>query len=135
MRFHIAHEGDYLRAELHDRQTVAETLQFLDALVAQGREHGVTRVLICVHASRPIFKVEQYRASSYLKELARRPDVRVALVSGQRDVRAAHEYLEVLAGQQDANVRSFPLEAMAIEWLRSARRARAGTGKASAKSP
>jgi hypothetical protein len=33
-------------------------------------------------------------------------------------VRAAHEYIEVLARQHAANVRAFREEASALEWLR-----------------
>ncbi len=132
MRYQISPLRDYLRAELAGRETGAETREFLEAVATACAEHAVERVLMCVRASRPIFKVEQYRASLYLAALARRPGCRVALVSSRPDIRAAHEYLEVLAGQHGANVRSFSHEAMAIEWLRSeAAGARRAAGKAS----
>jgi hypothetical protein len=72
-----------------------------------------------VHTSRPIFRVEEYHASLYLKELAARANARVALVSSRLDTRAAHEYLEVLARQHGANLRSFSDESPAAIWLRS----------------
>jgi len=34
-------------------------------------------------------------------------------------VRASHQYLEVLAGQQGANVRAFREESRALDWLRA----------------
>ncbi len=119
MRYDIRVAGDYLRAELSDRETVEETRDFLAALVAAAMARRMDRILICVQSSRPIFRVEQYEASRYLKALAARPALKVALVSIRHDVRAAHEYLEVLAGQQGASLRSFSHEAMAVEWLRS----------------
>ena len=72
-----------------------------------------------MHSSRPIFRIEQYQASAYLKELAARPQFRVALVAHRADVRAAHQYVELLAKQQRANLRSFEDEDAAIEWLRA----------------
>ena len=136
MRFSVTPAGNYLRAELVERETGAETREFLAALVAACLEHKLERVLILVRASRPIFKVEQYEASIHLRELARRPGCRVALVASRPDLRAAHEYLEVLAGQHGANLRSFSHEALAAEWLRSERPAAAlAPRKAASKSP
>jgi hypothetical protein len=120
MRFTICPLGDHVRAELVERETGAETSTFLKAVVEACAEHGLERVLLCVRASRPIFKVEQYQASAYLSALARRPGCRVALVANRPDLRASHEYLEVLAGQHGANLRSFSHEALAVEWLREA---------------
>jgi hypothetical protein len=119
MRFTVAVLQDHLRAELFDRETGGETREFLAALGEEALRQGSLRILICVNVSRPIFKVEDYQASYYLKELAARPSVRVALVSSRPDIRAAHEYIEVLARQQSADVRSFADEAKALRWLRS----------------
>ena len=135
MHFSIEPGEGYLRAELVERETGGETREFLEALAAECLRRGLSSVLICVRASRPIFRVEQYRASFYLQELACRPDYRVALVASRPDIRAAHEYLEVLAGQHGAHLRSFSHEAMAIEWLRSAKRVARETQRRPAKSP
>ncbi|MEA3194607.1 MAG: hypothetical protein QOD26_2940 [Betaproteobacteria bacterium] len=83
------------------------------------RATRASRILICVRASRPIFKVEQYSASAYLKEIALRPWLRVALVTARADVRSAHEYGELLAKQQGANLRSFADDAAALAWLQA----------------
>jgi hypothetical protein len=135
MRFSITPVDGLLRAELIERETPAETRAFLDALAAACQAHGLYSILICVRASRPIFKVEQYRASLYLGELARRPGCRVALVASRPDLRAAHEYLEVLGGLQGASVRSFSHEAMAAEWLRSEPGRAAGAPQRAARRP
>ncbi|MGQ0656069.1 MAG: STAS/SEC14 domain-containing protein [Betaproteobacteria bacterium] len=119
MRYSIVAVKHYLRAELLDRETVEETREFLSALAQAARKHNSSRVLICVHSSRPIFRIEQYQASAYLKELAARPHFRVALVAHRADVRAAHQYVELVARQQSANLRSFEDEDAAIEWLRA----------------
>ena len=119
MRYSIVAVKHYLKAELLDRETVEETREFLNALARAARKHASSRVLICVHSSRPIFRIEQYQASAYLKELAVRPQFRVALVAYRADVRAAHQYVELLARQQSASLRSFDSEDAAIAWLRA----------------
>lgn len=116
--FLITPQGDVLRAELADRQTVEETREFLETLTQAALQHRATRVLIHVRSSRPIFKVEEYRASTYLDELARRPWLKVALVAARDDLRSAHGYVELLARQQGANLRSFSSDAAALAWLR-----------------
>jgi hypothetical protein len=109
---------DYLRAELLERETADETREFLKALATVALRERKERALICVYSSRPIFRVEEYQASIYLKELAARPASKVALVSSRLDIRVAHEYLEVLASHQGARLRSFTEEAAAVAWLR-----------------
>src|ERR1700694_2129375 len=120
MRFTVIAHPDHLRADLFGRETAGETREFLKALSEEALERGSTRILICVNASRPIFRVEEYGASNYLKQLAGRPTTRVALVSSCPDIRAAHEYIEVLARQQSDAVRSLADEAAALRWLRNA---------------
>ena len=77
------------------------------------------RMLVWVRRSRPIFKVEQYRISEHFKQVAANQEVRVALLADTEELRAAHEYIEVLARQQGANVRAFRDEPTALEWLRA----------------
>jgi hypothetical protein len=107
----------HLRAELFGRQTAEETLQFAAALVAQAKKSPARRILVWVRNSRPIFKVEQHNVSDKFRELAAIKDVRVALLADSDEVRASHQYIEVLAGQQGANVRAFRDEARALDWL------------------
>jgi len=47
-------------------------------------------------------------------------DVRVARLADSEEVRASHQYIEVLAAQQGAKVRAFQDEARALSWLRAA---------------
>src|SRR5688572_18259290 len=97
----------YLQADLYGRETAAETRSFLKAVGTESLRRGCTRLLIHVHTSRPIFKVEQYGLSAYLAELATRPAYRVALVGGGNGVHAAHEYIAELAQQRGVAVRAF----------------------------
>jgi CheY-like chemotaxis protein len=119
VRFTIERADGYLRAEIWDRRTAEETETFLRTLAEAARKHTSARVLICVHSSLPIFRVERYGASAYLKELSSKAWFRVAVVADQADILAAHQYLEILAAQQGANVRSFADEELAERWLLS----------------
>ena len=118
MHFTFQLAQDHLRAEVFRRETVEETLEFIEALAAEARKHDVARILIWVRSSRPIFKVEQYRISERFRQLAQNKAVRVALLADADEVRASHQYIEVLATQQGAQVRAFRDEARALDWLR-----------------
>ena len=69
-----------------------------------------------VRNSRPIFKVDPYRISDSFKQLAGR-NLRVALLADSEEVRASHQYIEVLARQQGAELRAFRDEPGALHWL------------------
>ena len=117
MHFTFKQAHGYLRAELFGRQTVEETLEFIEALSAEARKSDSTRILVSVRNSRPIFKVEQYRISEQFRQLSNNKQLRVALLADSDEVRASHQYIEVLASQQGAKVRAFRDQARAIDWL------------------
>jgi hypothetical protein len=118
MHYTFEQAQDHLRAELFGRQTIDETLTFVEALATEARKSAATRFIVWVRNSRPIFKVEQVRISDSFKQLAER-NVRVALLADSEEVRASHQYIEVLAAQQGAKVRAFRDEARALSWLRA----------------
>jgi hypothetical protein len=117
MHFTFEHSPACLRATLYGRQTIEETLQFIEALAVEARKHSATRFLVCVRNSRPIFKVEGYKVSERFKQLAANRALRVALLADSDEVRASHQYIEVLATQQGAQVRAFRDEKRALAWL------------------
>ncbi len=122
MRYEITVAPDYLKADLFDRETAEETREFLDAVSAEARKHERPQVLISVHTSRVIFKVEQYGILDYFKELGGlRKKYRVALTGDSEVIRISHEYIESLARQHGVNVRSFQSEQAALNWLRDRR--------------
>jgi hypothetical protein len=110
MHFTFELAQGYLRAELFGRQTAEETDKFVAALVAEARERSVTRFLVWVRNSRPMFRDE-------FRQLASQPGVRLALLADSDEVRASHQYIEVLAAQQGAGVRAFRDERRALDWL------------------
>jgi len=117
MHFTFKQAQGYLRAELFGRQTVEQTFEFIEALAAEARKNASRRILVWVRNSRPIFKVEQYKISDQFRLLAADQDLRVALLADADEVRASHQYIEVLASQQGAKVRAFRDEARAVDWL------------------
>ena len=117
MHYTIDQGTGWVRAELFGRQTVDETQQFIQALLAAVQKNGCTAVLISVRNSRPIFKVDQYHIAEQFRRLAAQPQYRIALLADSDELRASHEYIEVLAHQQGANVCAFRSEAAALDWL------------------
>ena len=119
MHYRIELAQGYLRADLADRKTAADTQQFIRALGAKALDAGCTRVLICVRNSRPIYKLQTYGIIEYFRQLAANPANRVALVSDNDEMRSSQEYIAMLGREQGANVRAFRDEAGALEWLRA----------------
>jgi hypothetical protein len=119
MGYKITLDQGVLRAELFDRETIAETKIFFRAVVSANKESGRPYILISVRSSKPIFKLEGL--IEYLRELAAAPSQRIALLGDTRDVRLSHEYLEVIARQHGLNVRSFLDEAAARRWFEDLR--------------
>jgi hypothetical protein len=117
MHYTIDQGKAVVRAELYGRQTVEQTQEFIDALVAAVTSARRSRVLVSVRNSRPIFKVDGYRIAEQFRRLGANPAYRVALLGDSEELRASHEYIEVLAKQQGANVRAFRDEASALDWL------------------
>lgn len=119
MHYKIETARDHVRVDVFGRETAEETREFLKAASAKVVESGLPRVLVWMRNSRPIFKVEKYRISEFLKIAASNADLRVALLGDSEELRASHEYVELLARQQGAKVRAFRDEAAALAWLRA----------------
>lgn len=117
MKYTIVDKDGYIRADLLERQEAEETEDFLKAIGVERRKHQRKAVLICIHATRAVFRVEKYHASRFLETLAGLRDVSVALVSRHFEVRLVHQYIESLAKPKGAKLRSFGDEASAIRWL------------------
>lgn len=117
MHYTIVQGQDLVRAELFGRQTVEQTLEFIQALTAEVLKNGATLVLVMVRNSRPIFKVDRATIAEQFRRLAAQPAYRVALLADADELRASHEYIEILARQQGANVRAFRDEHAALNWL------------------
>ncbi len=109
----------FLKADLFNRQTVEETRDALVAITTEARKHNCSQILIAVHASRPIFKIEQSGILDHFKELGDR--YRVALTADSNELRLAQQYIESVARRSRMNVRSFPTQQAALDWFKDRR--------------
>jgi len=119
MRFTIRRVDKYLRADLYERQTADDTRRFLQAVTAEALRSEVDRVLISVHASRPIFRTQQLGLPAFFDTLESRPAHRIATLADSYEGRLAQQYVVTLARQRGLNVRSFKSESDAIAWLQA----------------
>src|SRR2546423_11005948 len=111
----------YLKADVFNRQTAEEARDAFAAIAAEARKHACSRILISVHASRPLFKVEQYEIPDYFKGRGDALKYRIALTGDSDELRLSQQYLELLARRNGLDVRSFPNEQAALSWLRDRR--------------
>jgi len=115
MQLRIVQETGYLKAELQARETAEEMREAIRAILAECRKRGVSSVLISTHASRPLFKVQEFGLSAFLEETS--GACRVALVGGNQELRASDEYIATMAQHRQINVRAFRTETAAARWL------------------
>ena len=117
MLYRISSEPGYLRADLFQRETVAEAGEFFAAVADIAARRNHSSILISVHSSSPLFTIER---SGFLKEfeaLSAAPGHRIALVADSKELNQSHEYLELLAQRHGINARHFRAEVSALEWL------------------
>jgi len=117
----ITVESGYLKAELFNRDTVEETRSALVAIAAEARKHGCSQILIAVHASRPVFKLEQSGLLDCLREFGEMSKCRIALTGDSQDLRLSQRYVEFVARRNGINVRSFPNQGAALAWFKDRR--------------
>jgi|GEM_PF-1650264 len=119
MSYRITLEDGHLRAELAHRETLEEMREFLRVLARNSAQ--CPAILLRVRASKPLFHVERGGLIELLREIARAPQHRIALLADTPDLHASHEYLELIARQHGVRVRSFRGESEALEWFRDRR--------------
>jgi hypothetical protein len=119
MKYSIDARPGYLYASLAGRETADEMREFLHAVHAACGEHQSPKILMAIRQSRPVFKPEDYGLAGYVNALVT-PACQVALVGDTEELHAAHEYIEMVARQQNINARAFRSESAALGWLRGA---------------
>ena len=112
---------DYLRVDLFNQRTAEETRDALAAVAAEARKHNSSQILISVHASRPMFEVEQRELPDYFRELGEVSKCRIALTGDSDEIRLSQQYIESLARRNRINIRSFPNEQAALLWFKDRR--------------
>jgi hypothetical protein len=118
VRYKLEALPGYLKAEMVERETAAETAEFVDAMVDAVRDKGISRVLISTRKSRPVFKVEEWKLSEALERVMSIPGLRVAFVSDTREIAMSQDYIALLGRQRGLEFKAFGAqEAAAIAWL------------------
>jgi hypothetical protein len=112
---------DYLKADLFNRNTVEETRDALAAITAAARKHRFSQILIAVHASRPIFKLERSGLLDFFRQLGDMSNYRIALTGDSRELQLSQQYIEAVARRHGINVRSFPNQHAALDWFKDRR--------------
>jgi hypothetical protein len=109
----------YLKAEMLERDTAAETAEFVEAIVQALRSSkGVFKALISTRKSRPVFKVEEWKLSEALDRVMSIPGLRVAFVSDTRELSMSQDYIALLGRQRGLEFQAFGAdERAAIAWL------------------
>ena len=121
MQYTIEILSGYMKAEMVERETAAETAEFVNAIVAALRSKGVFKLLISTRKSRPVFKVEEWRLSEALDNVMSIPGLRVAFVSDTREIAMSQEYIALLGRQRGLEFQAFGSEEQAaIAWLQDA---------------
>ena len=111
----------YLKADLFNRQTPEEARDALATIAAEAHKHARSQILISVHASKPLFRAEQYGLPDYFKEPGEILKYRIALTGDSDELRLSQQYIELLARRNGVNVRSFPSEHAALSWFKDRR--------------
>ena len=118
MRYTIEpQDGGYLKAEMVERDTAAETAEFVEAIVGALAARKARRLLISIRDSRPVFKVEEWKLSAALEKVMSMPGLQVAFIADTREVQMSQEYIALLGRQRGLDFKSFDSEQAAVAWL------------------
>jgi hypothetical protein len=111
--------AEYIKAEMVERETAAETAEFVEALVAALHGSPLKKVLISIRKSRPVFKVEEWRLSVALDRVMSVEGLKVAFVSDTRELAMSQQYIALLGRQRGLRFEAFTSEPVALAWLQS----------------
>ena len=106
-----------IKAEMVERDTAAETADFVRAIVDSMRAHEIYRILISIRKSRPVFKVEQWKLSETLDMLMSVPHIQVAFIADTPELKMSQDYIALLGRQRGLQFETFATEQAAVAWL------------------
>ena len=118
MVYRIAAERDYLRADLFNRETAEEALEFFEAVADSASRYRRSCILISVHSSIPVFTVDRSGFLTRFTSVGDDPAHKIALIADSRELDHSHEYFVLLGRLHGINVRHFRDEPSALEWFK-----------------
>ena len=117
MQYNIEVLPGYIKAEMVERDTAAETQEFVAAILKALRSSRIFKVLISIRSSRPVFKVEEWNLTAALDQLVNAPGLKVAFIADTKEISLSQEYIALLAQQRGLAFRAFSAEKAAVGWL------------------
>ena len=117
MRYTIDQQQGYLKAEMIERDTAAETAEFVESIVDALHAHAAGKLLISIRKSRPVFKVEEWKLSAALDKVMSIAGLQVAFIADTREVQMSQQYIALLGRQRGLKFESFDSEPAAVAWL------------------
>ena len=117
MRYTIEVQSGYLKAEMVERETAAETTEFVEAIVVALQSKGLFKLLVSVRRSRAVFKVEDWNLSQALDKVMSIAGLRVAFISDTRELGMSQDYIAFLGRQRGLQFEAFSTEQAALAWL------------------
>lgn len=115
MQIELTPHPGYLRIDVRSRGGVEDAREALQRIVEAVGEHR--RVLVSVHQSEAMYRVEAYGLSDALIRLAGVPGLKIALVADTRELFLSYQYVETLAAQRHLAMKAFRNEQEALPWL------------------
>ena len=119
MRYSIERKDGYLRAEMTERDTAAETAQFVEAILEALAAQRADKLVISIRNSRPVFKVEEWKLSAVLDKVMRIAGLQIAFIADSRELQMSQQYIALLGKQRGLKFETFDSEAAAVAWLSS----------------
>jgi hypothetical protein len=117
VRYTIENLSGYLKAEMVERDTAAETAEFVQAIVGALRAQRGRKVLVSIRHSRPVFKVEEWKLSEALDQVMGIAGLKVAFVADTRELAMSQDYIALLGRQRGLQFEAFSTELAALGWL------------------
>jgi hypothetical protein len=116
MEVRLTLAGGILKAQVINRQSIEDTVEYLSALEREYEKCPAPKVLISVARSSAIFTLKDVGFDEWLRK-AQAEGVRVALVGDTFAVQLSHQYVETIARIRGVPVRAFKSDAEAMRWL------------------
>ena len=117
MEYTIAAEGGLLRARVWGRETQQPPTQVCDAMLAEARRLGLTRILVELTQKVALSAVNQFHLIDRLPSIGLTPQHRLALVHHTPGFYEANDMIDIVAGNRGLNVKNFRDVESALAWL------------------
>jgi hypothetical protein len=117
MEYTIAAEGKLLRARVWGRDAQQPPSQVCEAMLAEAKRLGLTRILVELTQKVALSGVNQFHLVERLPAMGLTPQHRIALVHHTPGFYEANDMIDIVAGNRGLNVKNFRDVESALAWL------------------